>query len=81
MKRALIAFLLCTPAYAGPLATCKDGICTMQESDYVRLQEFHRLTRKGVEAMEAHISEQDALIVRLYGEANSCKSRLPRKEI
>ena len=81
MKRALIAILLCTPAYAGELAKCDNGKCWMAESDYRRLQEYHKAAREALLAVEAEQARHQASTIRLLNELNACRSRQPEKEI
>lgn len=80
MKRALIALLLCTPAYAGPLANCENGKCWMTEADFKQLQDFHRTARKSSEYMQAHIAEQERAIISMLGKLRACTARQAEKD-
>lgn len=73
--------ILSTPTPAGSLAECKSGICTMKEADYRSLQDFHKRTREAFERMEARNEELQQALMQSMGNAASCRSRLPQKEI
>jgi hypothetical protein len=82
MKRLLIAFLLCTPAYAGkPMAECSNGKCVISEADWKQFQEFHKQTRKGVEDMQAHIGEQSRALMGMMGKLAACQAKQPEREV
>jgi hypothetical protein len=82
VKRALIAFLLCTPVYAGKqMAECKDGKCVIAEADWKQFQAFHRQVRIQMEAMAEGVEAQNKQLYGLMGQLAACNSRIPQKEI
>ena len=81
MKRLLIAFLLCTPAYAGkPMVECANGKCVISEADWKQFQEFHKAARAQMENMAEGMEAQNKQMYGLMGALAACRSRQPEKE-
>lgn len=74
MRRALIAFLLCTPAVADippkPLAFCDKGKCVMSEADFVRLREFHKASMEAAQVVMKERAEMANEITKLQTQIN-----------
>lgn len=54
------------------LAVCKDGVCTMRETDYVQFQAFAKRLRDYAENAQRVDEEKETFILRIRSALESC---------